>query len=47
MRTWEGRGHKFKSCRASQISTAIMIRSGIVKAVLIFCSKALIYKAFL
>ena len=29
-----------------QISTAIMIQNSIVKAVLIFCSKALIYKAF-
>ena len=32
---------------SDQISTAIMIRNGIVKAVLIFCSKALIYKDFL
>ena len=30
-----------------QISTVIMIRNGIVNAVLIFYSKALIYKAFL
>ena len=46
-RSWGGRGCKFKSCHSDQISTAIMIRNSIVKAVLIFCSKALIYKAFL
>ena len=38
---------EFKSCHSDQLSTAIMIRSCIVKAVLIFYSKALIYKAFL
>lgn len=41
------RGRKFKSSHSDQKSTAIMIRNGIVKAVLIFYSKALIYKVFL
>ena len=35
------------SSHPHQISTAIMIRNGIVKAVLVFYSKALVYKAFL
>ena len=41
------RDRGFKSRSPDQISTAIMIRNGIVKAVLIFYLKALIYKAFL
>ena len=43
---WGGRGRTFKSCHSDQISTVIMIRNGIVKAVLVFYSKVLIYKAF-
>ena len=43
---WGGRGRKFKSCHSDQISTVIMIRKRIVKAVLVFCFKALVYKAF-
>ena len=41
--------HIFYICyeHFDQISTAIMIRNCIVKAVLIFCSKALICKAYL
>ena len=39
-------GAEFESCHFDQISTVIMIRSRIVKAVLVFYSKALIYKAF-
>ena len=38
---------EFESRHSDQISTAIMIRNGIVKAVLIIYLKALIYKAFL
>ena len=38
---WSGSSH------SDQISTAIMIRNGIVKAVLVFYSRALIYKVFL
>ena len=45
--SWGGRGRWFKSSHSDQISTAIMIRNGIVKAALIFCSNALIYKVFL
>ena len=37
---------EFKSCHPYQISTVIMIRKRIVKAVLVFYSKALIYKTF-
>ena len=37
---------RFKSCHLDQISTVIMIRKCITIAVLIFYSKALIYKAF-
>ena len=47
MRFWGGRGRKFKSCHSDQKSTVIMIRNRIVKAVLVFYSKALVYKAFL
>ena len=38
---------EFESRHSDQISTAIMIRNGIVKAVLIFYLKALIHKPFL
>ena len=41
------RSGEFKSSYPHQISTVIMIRKRIVKAVLVFYSKALIYKAFL
>ena len=34
------------SCHSDQTSTTIVIRNGIVKAVLVFYSKALFYKAF-
>ena len=40
------RGRRFESCHSDQKSTVIMIRNRIVKAVLVFCLKALIYKAF-
>ena len=37
---------RFKSCHPHQISTVIMIRNRIVKAVLVLYSKVLIYKDF-
>ena len=40
-------GREFESRHFDHKSTAIMIQNGIVNAVLIFCSKALFYKAFL